>query len=573
MSNDFKKVLVKDDRLMVSDSIEYAVFKGGQSVVPSQQPAVSSSSQSSVQWNVQIPSEQTLLDRRVMWTATASIQVTVPSGFVPVYGVNFALAPFPLHQLATTIQTTINNNSTSINIRDVLPALLKSNDCRELLRYSSTTPCMSDVLKTYYVCSASSGSGLLNNILGGYEVSALDNDFRPNGSFVGYGSNNTLPSSPTNVSVTQIGTSQNYTIQFTTCEPLICPPFAWNEPMSNNSAIYGLQNMNIVVNLGSANRAVRVIPVGLVGGSLVSNFSNVILNNVSGSQLLLNYITPHPSDLMAARNVVPYLEFPRYFSSSGTVVPQNADQLITSSTFNLNQIPDKLIIFVRKPQNLQTPSDSDYSFPIKNISINFNNNSGILSSASQYDLFRYSVESGSTQSFDEFSGVTNVGTGLNTGGGNTLVPTVGSYLMLEFGKHIQLVEDYYAAGSLGNFQLQFNITVNGNYQNFLVGETNTYETAFAPEVVLITQNSGIFVTERGQSSVYTGILTKQDVLDASQTTPLGQSTVQRVVGGSKTKMLNMHKMKQLNMTQRLHGVTNDNAPKLTMKHPLSHRLM
>jgi hypothetical protein len=38
------------------------------------------------------------------------------------------------------------------------------------------------------------------------------------------------------------------------------------------------------------------------------------------------------------------------------------------------------------------------------------------------------------------------------------------------------------------------------------------------------------VTNRGQTSVYTGILTKQDVLDASQQQPFGRMSVKRMVG-------------------------------------------
>ena len=44
MSNDFKKILVKDPRLMVTDSLNYAVIKGGQNVVVQPQIAISQSS-------------------------------------------------------------------------------------------------------------------------------------------------------------------------------------------------------------------------------------------------------------------------------------------------------------------------------------------------------------------------------------------------------------------------------------------------------------------------------------------------------------------------------------------------
>lgn len=52
-TNDFKTVLVKDDRLNVTDSINYAVCKGGQNVTPSQFNAISYST-SSHTFNIQV---------------------------------------------------------------------------------------------------------------------------------------------------------------------------------------------------------------------------------------------------------------------------------------------------------------------------------------------------------------------------------------------------------------------------------------------------------------------------------------------------------------------------------------
>jgi hypothetical protein len=44
-------------------------------------------------------------------------------------------------------------------------------------------------------------------------------------------------------------------------------------------------------------------------------------------------------------------------------------------------------------------------------------------------------------------------------------------------------------------------------------------------------NSGIFCTERGASSIFTALLTKQDVLSASQYEPYTRSDIKRIVGG------------------------------------------
>ena len=43
--------------------------------------------------------------------------------------------------------------------------------------------------------------------------------------------------------------------------------------------------------------------------------------------------------------------------------------------------------------------------------------------------------------------------------------------------------------------------------------------------------SGVFVNERGSSSTFLGLLTKQDVLDALQQQPYNNNEVRRMVGG------------------------------------------
>ena len=47
---------------------------------------------------------------------------------------------------------------------------------------------------------------------------------------------------------------------------------------------------------------------------------------------------------------------------------------------------------------------------------------------------------------------------------------------------------------------------------------------------MIPVNSGIMVTEKGQTSSYTGILTKSDVLDAALQEPYSHMDIKRTVG-------------------------------------------
>ena len=58
-------------------------------------------------------------------------------------------------------------------------------------------------------------------------------------------------------------------------------------------------------------------------------------------------------------------------------------------------------------------------------------------------------------------------------------------------------------------------------------------------------NSGIFVTERGASSIYTALFTKADVLDASEQEHYSHGTVKRMIGGSFLNILKMFHLKSL----------------------------
>ena len=87
--------------------------------------------------------------------------------------------------------------------------------------------------------------------------------------------------------------------------------------------------------------------------------------------------------------------------------------------------------------------------------------------------------------------------------------------------------DYISCGSLGNYNFQFQC-----------GVTNQFGFSITPEIIIVCVNSGIFVTQSGVSSIYTGILTKEMVLSAksgSQASAMTSAEVARMVGG---KMLN-----------------------------------
>jgi hypothetical protein len=179
--------------------------------------------------------------------------------------------------------------------------------------------------------------------------------------------------------------------------------------------------------------------------------------------------------------------------------------------------------------------------------LNFNNLAGLLSSMSPEQLYRNSVQSGlANMSWDEFSGhmisvsgqrsshaklrstYTGVGpyqidASSHPEPGFQYSPTTGTILVLNFAECIQLTEEYYAPGSLGSFNLQLSVRVQNNHYN--TWPTNSYE------LVVMPMNSGVFVNERGTSSTFLSLLTKQDVLDSLQQQPYSNAEVRRLVGG------------------------------------------
>lgn len=597
MSADFEKVLVKDPRLDVSESIKYAVIKGGQNVTCAPYNAISQSNNQMV-FNIQVPSEQTIIDRRVLLQTDLALAVTTScfytkaegaaavysNGIGCYYGVYAALASFPLHQLMTVLSATINNNTVSINIRDVLPAIIKMLACEDLVCWNSTTPTFRDTFASYCPVVVGRTAAHPNSSYWAIDEPSIVH----RGTFA--------PLAYTVVPAAGATSASGYndvveTFVWRLTEPLLLSPFIFTNLKNNAQGFYGIQNLNIVINIGNTARVFRGLNSGYDSNVLaksasysypspaVGNNSNNPLtevNNIvsvvgggpngalfSNTRLLFNFLTPHPSDLLPARNIVPFYELPRYITAvaplvkaatvfTGAVAGDDKTLAgnnsfsgigdtfsVTTNSLQLNQIPDKLIIFVRKTASNQSWGDADVAYPIQDITINFNNNSGILASARQVDLWQFSRNNGCSGTWNDWNGFglvpnfqANTDYCATVSNGVKSAPLAGSYLVLEFGKDIQLTEDFYAAGSLGNFNLQVTLTCqNNNGYALSAPVASNVGAGNALDLVLITMNSGVFVCERGTSSTYTGILTKQDVLEASQQDHYTHDDVKRLVGG------------------------------------------
>ena len=574
MESNFQTVLVEDPRLLVTDQVKYAVVKGAQNITQAQFNA-NSASMSQILFNIAVPSENTIIDRRLLITSTVNFIITVNNvgedEVILNLGGSDALGCFPLHSLFSTLSSTINNTTVSCNVADILQALLLMNEKDELYKWHGTTPSLPDSMYLTYnnfnedYTTPDVGGYAMNNVLASFIEAPLDNKVTPRGSF---------PITVTNIVNTTDGTSStnmqqlfsapadgNYQVYCTVTltEPLLLSPFLFNDPVGSPQGFYGIQNFTVQANIGSPNKFWSTANPNL---SVALNPTNTFQN----TKLIMTFLTPQPSQLLKSRNVIPYYSLPRYISTAGgsstisSMGPSSwsntttnlgsvpgikpSTQTLQSSSIQLSMIPDKLIIFVRPQLSTQTPQCSNAFLVINSINLQFNNSAGLLSSFSQYDLWRISVKNGSNQSWGDFCGWQMA----YNQDGYFPTPTCGSLLILQFGEDIQL-NDWLSCGSLGSFNVQFQINVTNQSTTYTTGASDTITTGttigfpapagsggpvgtITPELVLVTLESGLFCSNMGTSSTFLGILSKQDVLDASMQSPYTRHDVDRLIGGS-----------------------------------------
>jgi len=530
---DFKTVLLKDSRLAdITDNLTFAVQSGAANNTYQQFTAVSTSN-SSITFTIQIPSESIVVNRELLLTTDIYFTVTVPgvanNALALQWGQNASLQAFPFNKLITTATATINNTNVSINEQDVLDCLLRFNNSRELYRYNSTTPTLPDQAYLNY----SDAIGTNNNPLASWANQSYDLDLAPRGAFpvsiVFAATSASGFVTGVNTLLNTSGGALDYKIVFktTVTEPLFLSPFIFGEPEYNCGGFAGINTINFVFNIDSTAKRLLSLSSSVGAGNASVALGQTIgattfTNPFQNTRMLFNFLSTQASDLIPSRNVSPYMDYPRYLSVStqNPSIASGASASITSQNIQLNQLPDYFIIVVRKPMSQQTIYDSASFLGINTISINLNNQSGLLSSATTQDLWRMSVNNCSTQSWDEFRGYQNFSSAST--GYPTAVSTTGSMLVINPAKDLSL-PDYLSCSSIGQFNFQFNINV-----------TNYSGSTITPEILIITANSGVFVNQAGSSVIYTGILTKQMVVDTKaekSADPVQSAEYKRMVGG------------------------------------------
>ena len=584
MSSEITKVSVVDSRIL-QPKPKFAVEKGPLSLTNVPYRSITAS-QSQMTFNIIVPSESVFIDRAVDWSSTvyASVDVTVSGANataaypIAVYGRDVALAPFPLHQMCATMSATINDTTTVVNTADILPQLLRLQDYKKN-RKLMTCP---SKLDTYYQYPAGpdpatasavslARSGVLTNSpLQGFSTEN-NVDEKPNGSWGDFtwtdstgavktaGAVAAVPAGTTTYEFNSAGqpifTAGSVTdgsvyrlyFRFKSTERLVCSPFVWANSSEISTGLFGVQNIQLLMNFQSpiaAGRILRCCPYSSFANAANTanlSYANETFQNVNSGSCFANpvvnvqYLTPSLDVPLPAKNIVPFMDYPRYISQqqvgtiAATVLSANTAGSVTgtpvnSQTITLPAIPDLLMIYVKPNQYVTSPggatpdpTQGDWCLPVTGISINFDNYAGLLSAHSQEQLYRMSCLNGLEMDFDQWRGYASTpiqhlpAAGVNP----QLVPLSGGPLILKPGRDIVLQAGQ-APSLVGNFSFQFTLYV----QN----QTGVSQTAC--QIYVIAINSGFLETIKGSSRILKGVLTEQDILSA----PMGPGSADAHMG-------------------------------------------
>jgi hypothetical protein len=446
-----------------------------------------------------------------MWYWDCTFTLAVPclikdeslGGNAFAFGKDIALQSYPLHRLMSQLQLSLNNNSSTDLKRYTNPFYFNGLDSNINKFYDGATPCALD--NVLYFSDASGTS--FNVVDDGEAVSAGKHSLPHRGaSACVLGVSTALPVVEGTFD-TQIDGATTCYVKVRCIERLQISPLMFSKDGMNNSGLYGLINASVVINLNSGSNLLSttlISPNGDVVGDPTAYPTSCSLYSVESSDLRLTYLTPKPSVLLPPVCYVPYYNLLNYITPF-TPPSVGTSTTITSKSLQLNMIPDRLMVCCPYvASDSKGIADSDSFFEITGVSIMFNNTAGLLSQASQHQLWYYSSESGSTQEWLKFSGKRNVYD--TVADATTAVKTSGSILFLDLGKIVAIQEVYASSGSLGAYNIQITLTIKNNL------DSGRSDVPSSCDMIIATMNSGFCAVSSGTTTFALGLLTKSEVL-------------------------------------------------------------
>jgi hypothetical protein len=317
------------------------------------------------------PSTGTIIDRHMKMRYF--IEVTTDQAMK--LGLTDGPRQCPLNSVIQSTKVDINRQAVNDNTIDGLHALLSYGSANDPNRRISTTPYQSDQFQDY-------------------------GDYVPLGTgrnvFAKYGETGAQPSRGGFPFEVVTGNDTEATkIRYVVTEPLFISPLLHGEVDDE-----GLVNVSqLDINITFSTNLSRFMSHDSITGNAITSVAVV---QYQAPELIYTTIAPQDWQVMPPLQVLDYVKLDKQPNQLGILTP-GEKRRVSSTTFRLNQIPNRMWVFVAKNKNTATFSDSDSFCTIDNLDITYNTNSGILNNASQQDLYEMSVRNGLQESWPAFS--------------------------------------------------------------------------------------------------------------------------------------------------------------------------
>jgi len=417
-SDQFKTFLVKQGGSRVTQQV-FASNSWGSAGAPIVQAS----------WNVNPPSTQTLVDRDIRIKCYLSVVVDQPLQI----GTNDGLRQFPLASITDVITVQINGETLSQNTSDFNNAMLCFGNIPEDRNGAiSTSPGMPDQFQQYNNWTT---LGSARNPLADYGENSAE---MSRGGFP--------------VVVAPGGLS--FTCEIT--EPLFLSPFS--NGLTDEEAFCNINQLNISL------RFVQLVNRVLCHSSAGNAITAVSVSFTQAPELLINYITPQITQPLPTVQTVSYSKLQQYIKPITGFV-QGTSQTVISDSIKLSMIPSHIYLFVRHARSASNYLVSDSYAKLSNINVLWNNQSGLLATASDQELYSITHRAGSNLSWAQYSKYR----------GSVFCVTMGDDIGLQANE---------TPGCAGQYTISVQATATclggtGDYEYFLVmdmpGTTSVYE--------------------------------------------------------------------------------------------------
>jgi len=283
-------------------------------------------------------------------------------------------------------------------------------------------------------------------------------------------------------------------------------------------------------NVRSVVSSVKYAAASGTSGPWAAGPASINTTTATSPTLFATFLTPGVDVPLPEVSTVPYVEFPRYFYTTGQSLGSSAPT-IYSQTISLTSIPDMVMVYV-KP-NTRGPSQLDQYLPIKSLSITFDNFSNLCSSFQQVNLYESAVAAGLDMDWHQWRGFTQAQYNSGVLGAASATSAVGytkqspftqlsgGPILLRMGQDITL-QPGLAPGCLGNYSFQITCTIDNS--------KGYYDYVNNPVITVVAINTGFFETMRGQSAIRKTILQMADVAAATSDSGMSKTSLNRMIG-------------------------------------------